>query len=101
LQAIMLSDADGTVLCTAPLRDFQLDRYYNLRVLFLGDFIQVYLNDHLLMYLCVYGPASGPVSLTVWQGDALFAKIKIYAMPPNASIPVFSGSDEPFRPELP
>lgn len=101
LQTAILSDTDGTVLCTAPLRDFQLDRYYDLRVIFLGDFIQVYLNNHLLMYLCVYGPPSGPVSLTVWQGDALFAKIKIYEMPSHDPIPVFTGGNEPFRPELP
>ena len=101
LQTMILSDADGTVLCTAPLRDCQLDRYYDLRVIFLGDFIQVYLNNHLLMYLCVYGPSSGPVSLAVWQGDALFAKIKIYEMPSNGLIPVFANGNEPFRPELP
>ena len=100
LQTALLSDATGTVVCTAPLRDFQLDRYYDLRVIYLGDFIQVYLDNRLLMYLCAYGPQTGPTSLVVWQGDAIFTSLKIYEMPGESKIPVVPGG-EPLRPELP
>ncbi|MFA5393854.1 MAG: hypothetical protein WC081_07145 [Candidatus Ratteibacteria bacterium] len=100
LQTALLSDATGTVLCTAPLQDFQLDRYYDLRIIYLGNFIQVYLNNRLLMYLCVYGPDTGPTALIVWQGDAIFASLKIYQMPESPPVPVFPGG-EPLFPGLP
>jgi len=100
LQTAILSDADGTVICTGPLGDFQLDRYYALRVIFLGHFIQVYLDNSLVMYLCAYGPAEGRTSLILWQGEAIFADIKIYSMPEGNPIPVFPGG-EPLRAEPP
>lgn len=100
LQTVILSDAVGEVICTAPLHNFQLDRYHDLRVIYLGDFLQVYLNNHLLMYLCAYGPPVGRTALTVWQGDALFAALTIWEMPASSAIPVVDGGDR-LRPELP
>jgi hypothetical protein len=98
LQTAILAEEHGTVICTAPLHDFQLDRYYTLRIIFLEQFLQVYLDGRLLMYLSAYSAPVGHTALLVWQGEAVFSAFTLYAMPENASIPVFPGG-EPLRAE--
>jgi len=100
LQVCLLTDATGTVICTAPLRNFQLDRYCDLRVIFLGDFLQVYLDNNLLIYCPAYGNRTGACKLVVTQGEAIFSRFQLHSMPSDPAIPEYDG-EEPLRAELP
>ncbi len=88
--AVALLDAERqqVALCTVPRFQvvdarrwpIELGRDYRVRVVGDGEFIEVFLDDELVLQCVWYGPRSGDVGFLVDRGRATFADLELLAL---------------------